>query len=223
MCFFYDKERITGLHSLVAQTVKSLSAMWETQVRFLGQEDPLEKEMAIHSSTLAWEIPWTEEPDRLQSMGSQRVRHNWATSISFFLSFVLNISVNIYYISSRHTNTHIAKNTRKKGFPGGTSGKEPACQYWRRKRYGFNSSVGKVPWRRKWDSTAVFLPGESPWTEEPVRLRSMGSHRVGHDRNDLAHTHSFGLKTNLIQAAVIFVRYYYTTFFFWFEKKWKCK
>ena len=62
--------------SLVAQTVKSLSAMWETQVRFLGQEDPLEKEMAIHSSTLAWEIPWTEEPDRLQSMGLQRVRHN---------------------------------------------------------------------------------------------------------------------------------------------------
>ena len=46
------------------------------QVRFLGQEDPLEKEMAIHSSTLAWKIPWTEEPDRLQSMGSQRVGHN---------------------------------------------------------------------------------------------------------------------------------------------------
>ena len=71
--------------SLVAQTVKSLPAMWETRVRFLGREDPLEKEMAIHSSTRAWKIPWTEEPDRLQSMGSQRVRHNWATSI--FLSF----------------------------------------------------------------------------------------------------------------------------------------
>ena len=52
-----------------AQTVKRLPAMRETQVRFLGQEDPLEKEMAIHSSTLAWKIPWTEEPDRLQSMG----------------------------------------------------------------------------------------------------------------------------------------------------------
>ena len=52
------------------------SAMWENQVRFLGQEDPLEKEMAIHSSTLAWKIPRTEEPDRLQSMGSQRVGHN---------------------------------------------------------------------------------------------------------------------------------------------------
>ena len=62
--------------SLVAQMVKRLPAMRETQVRFLGREDPLEKEMAIHSSTLAWKIPWTEEPDRLQSMGSQRVGHD---------------------------------------------------------------------------------------------------------------------------------------------------
>ena len=53
--------------SLVAQTVKRLPAKWETRVRFLGWEDPLEKEMAIHSSTLAWKIPWTEEPDRLYS------------------------------------------------------------------------------------------------------------------------------------------------------------
>ena len=62
--------------SLVAQTVKLLPAMQETRVRFLGREDPLEKEMEIHSSTLAWKIPWTEEPDRLQSMGLQRVGHN---------------------------------------------------------------------------------------------------------------------------------------------------
>ena len=52
--------------SLMAQTVKRLPAMRETRVRFLGREDPLEKEIAIHSSTLAWNIPWTEEPDRLQ-------------------------------------------------------------------------------------------------------------------------------------------------------------
>jgi len=50
--------------------------MQETQVRFLGQENPLEKEMTIHSSILTWEIPWTEEPGRLQSMGLQRVGHN---------------------------------------------------------------------------------------------------------------------------------------------------
>ena len=62
--------------SLVAQMVKRLPAMQEPRVQFLGWEDPLEKEMAIHSSTLAWKIAWTEEPDRLQSMGSQRVRHD---------------------------------------------------------------------------------------------------------------------------------------------------
>ena len=56
--------------------VKHLPAMRETRVRFLGREDPLQKEMVIHSSTLAWKIPWMEEPDRLQSMGLQRVRHD---------------------------------------------------------------------------------------------------------------------------------------------------
>ena len=58
--------------SMVAQMVKRLPTMWETQVRSLGQEDPLEKEMATHSSVLAWKIPWTEDPGRLQSMGSQK-------------------------------------------------------------------------------------------------------------------------------------------------------
>ena len=61
--------------SLVAQTVKHLPAMWETWVQSLGWEDPLEKEVAIHSTTLAWKIPWTE-PGRLKSMGLQRVGHN---------------------------------------------------------------------------------------------------------------------------------------------------
>ena len=65
--------------SLVAQMVKNLPAMQDTQVRSLGQEDPLEKEMATHSSILAWEIPWTEEPGRLQFLGLQRVRHDLAT------------------------------------------------------------------------------------------------------------------------------------------------
>ena len=60
----------------VAQTVKRLSMMRETQVCSLGWEDPLEKEMAIHSSTIAWKIPWTEKPGRLQSMGLQRVGHD---------------------------------------------------------------------------------------------------------------------------------------------------
>ena len=79
--------------SLVAQMVKCLPAMWETQVRSLGQEDPLEKGMVTHSSTLAWKIPWTEGPGRLQSIGSQRVRHDWSNlacmqALNLFLYFL---------------------------------------------------------------------------------------------------------------------------------------
>ena len=86
-----------------------------------------EKEMATHSSTFAWKIPWAEEPDSLQSMGSLRVGHDWVTSLSLF------------------TFMH---------------------------------------WRRKWQPTPVFLPGESQG-REPHGLPSMGSHRVGHDWSDL--------------------------------------
>ena len=72
---------ICGKPSLVAQMVMHLPAMWETQVWSLDQEGPLEKEMATHSSTLAWRIPWTEELGGLQSLGSQRVRNNWVTNM----------------------------------------------------------------------------------------------------------------------------------------------
>ena len=65
--------------------VKHLPAMWETCVRSLDREDPLEKEMVTHSSTLAWKIPWTEEPSRLQSMGSQSQLRQ--SNFTFFLSF----------------------------------------------------------------------------------------------------------------------------------------
>ena len=68
--------------SLVAQRLKHLPAVRETWVWSLGWEDLLEKGMATHSSILAWRIPWTEEPGRLQSMGVQRVRHDWATSLT---------------------------------------------------------------------------------------------------------------------------------------------
>ena len=77
----------------MAQTVKCMSAMQETLVRSLGWEDPLEKKTAAHSSTLAWKIPWTEKPGRLLSMGLQRVRHNWDTSLSLLvLSIIENQS-----------------------------------------------------------------------------------------------------------------------------------
>ena len=77
-CFVY----LSGINreaSLVAQLVNNLPTIWETWVWFLGCEDLLEKGTATHSSTLAWRIPWTEEPGGPQSMGSQRVRHNWVT------------------------------------------------------------------------------------------------------------------------------------------------
>ena len=70
--------------SLVAQTVKNLSAMPETWVQSLHQEDPLEKEMATHSSILAWRISWTEEPGGLHSVGSQRIRHGRVTDTCTF-------------------------------------------------------------------------------------------------------------------------------------------
>ena len=75
-CKCYTQHRA----SLATQMVKNLSAMQETWVRVLAQEDPLEKEMATSSSNLAWRIPWTEEPGRLQSMGSQKSHtHDWVT------------------------------------------------------------------------------------------------------------------------------------------------
>ena len=67
------------------------------------------------------------------------------------------------------------------GFPGGTNGKEPAFQCRRCERLGFDPWVGKIPWRRARQPRPVFLPGESPWTEEPGGLRFIGSQRVGHD------------------------------------------
>ena len=73
----------TKVTSLVAQMVKRLPTMWETWVQSLGWEDLLEKEMAAHSSTLAWKIPRTEDPGRLQFMGLQRVGHDSVTSLSF--------------------------------------------------------------------------------------------------------------------------------------------
>ena len=91
-CFFYGCQSVGSFvcildlprASLVAQRVKRLPAMWKTQVWSLGWNDPLEKEMATHSSILAWRIPGVEEPGRLLSAGSQRVGHDWVTWLSFF-------------------------------------------------------------------------------------------------------------------------------------------
>ena len=74
LLFTWGQTMVEGFPS--GSEVKHLPAMWETRVQSLGREDPLQKEMATHSGTLAWEIPWMEEPGRLLSMGSQRVGHN---------------------------------------------------------------------------------------------------------------------------------------------------
>ena len=84
----YPFKELSWWASPVAQRVKRLPAMQETRVQSLGREDPLEKEMATHSSILAWRIPWTEKPGGLQSTGSQRVGHDCATSISLSRSLV---------------------------------------------------------------------------------------------------------------------------------------
>ena len=76
--------------------------------------------------------------------------------------------------------------TQARSFPGGASGKEPSCQYRRPKRQRFDPWVRKIPWRRACQSTPVYLFGESPWSEEPGRLQSIGSERVRHDWSNLA-------------------------------------
>ena len=99
--------------------------------------------MATHSNTLAWRTPWTEEPGRLQSMGSLRVRHDWATSLSLFTF---------------------------------------------------------MQWRRKWQPTPVFLPGESQGWGSLVGWRLWGPHRVGHDWSDLAAVAATAMRKTILQA-----------------------
>ena len=90
----------------MAQRLKRLPVMRETRVRSLGWEDPLEKEMATHSSALAWKIPWMEEPGRLQSMGPQRVGHDRATSLSLSrIQVDDNLSSSLNNVKKENKNT----------------------------------------------------------------------------------------------------------------------
>ena len=82
----------------MAQMVKNPPAMQKTPVWSFGQEDPLEKGMATYFIILAWRIPWTEEPSGLQSMGSQRVRHNWETNIFFHFQYSILYIYHIFFI-----------------------------------------------------------------------------------------------------------------------------
>ena len=131
--------------SLVAHKAKNLLVMQETQVRTLGWEDPLEKEMATDSSILAWRIPWTEEPGGLQSMGWQRVSRTWLSNNK--VTFIIYLMW---------------------GFPGGASGKEPAC-HCRRHNEMWIRSLGWEDLLEKGIATHTSnLAWRIPWTEEPI-------------------------------------------------------
>ena len=134
---------------------------------FTFHSHALEKEMATHSSVLAWRIPGTGEPGGLLSMGSYRVGHNWSdlaaaaaaalwdpqftniTSLCFSLLFISPVTASqLHYLCWASLMIW--------GFPRWLRGKESTCQC---RRHGFYPCVGKMPWRRKWKHTPVFLPG----------------------------------------------------------------
>ena len=102
--------------SLEAQMVKRLPTMWETWVQSPGQEDLLQKERATHSSTLAWKIPQTEEPGRLQSMGLRKVRYDWAASLSLddimflILAMLIMIKLVLEWFILKHLSLLVIKN-----------------------------------------------------------------------------------------------------------------
>ena len=141
----------------------------------LGQEDPLEKGMAIHSSILAWKIPWTEDPGGLQSIGSQRVRNDWVTKTFTF-----------HYSDG---NVRFCPLLSHIGLPRCLSGKEFTHQ---RRRCGFNPWAKKIPWRRKWLLTLAVLPRKIPLTEEPGGLPwdHKESYTTEHTARTHTHTHT---------------------------------
>ena len=132
--------------------------MWETWVQFLGQEDPLEKEMATHPSILAWRIQWTEEPGGLQSTGSQRVRHDWQTSLSTYPQIASNYSSVPEKAMAPHSSTPAWKIPWTEE-PGGlqSMGSLRVGHDWATSLSLFTF----MHWRRKWQPTPLFLPGES--------------------------------------------------------------
>ena len=151
----------------MAQAAKRLPTMREIWIWSLGLEDPLEKEIATHSSTLAWKISWIGEPCRLQSIGSQRVGHDWTISLSLSGALVVK-----------------SPPTSEGDVGEMSSVSEPTCQWRRCRRNEFNPWVWKIPWKRAWQSTPVFLPEESHGQRSLVVYNPWG-HRVTHAWDDL--------------------------------------
>ena len=159
---------------------KNLPALQETWVWSLGREDPLEKIMATHSSILAWRIPWTEEPGDLQSVALQRVRHHWAANT--FTSFLLLYYSAVEKAMVPHSSTLAWR------IPWMEEPSRLQSMGSRRVRQDWATSLSLftfMHWRRKWQPTPVFLPGESQGRGSLVGCRLWGL-TVGHDWSDLA-------------------------------------
>ena len=145
--------------------------MRETWVWSLGWKYLLEKGMATYSSILVWRIPWTKEPGGLQSMGFQRVRHDWATNhyiplkkkldFAFLWGLLYWIQVRLWFFNHLDTCSHIFATWYTIAFS------LPGCK---------TGDLSLIFYRREWQPTPVFLPGE-----DPGRLQSMGSQRIGHN------------------------------------------
>ena len=146
--------------------------------------------MAIHSGTLAWKIPWTEKPGRLQSMGSQRDRHNWATSLSYSLPFFLSFFLS-YSEFNHPALMHISILTSISlisGLPRWLVIKNPPANSGDIGDTGLIPGMGRSPGGMATHSS--ILAWRLPQTEKPGELQSIGSQRVRHNWNNLACTHT---------------------------------
>ena len=146
--------------------------MQEMQVWSLGREDLLEKEMATHSSVLAWRIPWTEEPGRLQSIGLQRVGHNWATNTFHFWSLLTKYQQLLSYFNSNCDNQKCFQALLSVPWGGKLSLPIQIENYCSRDFMEYMEAMAAHSSTFAW---------KIPWMEEPGGLQSMGSLRVGHD------------------------------------------
>ena len=166
--------------------------MWETQVWFPGWTVPLEKDMSSHSCTLAWKVPWMEEPSQLQSMGLQTVAHDWATSVASLIAQLVKnqpgmwetgfdhllgrspgegkgypLQYSVWIISWNRKDSDVTEWLSLSSIPQlwQTFGLPCWLRWWSicllYGRPRFDSWVGKIPWRRKWQPTRVLLPGKS--------------------------------------------------------------
>ena len=174
--------------------------------------------MAPHSSTLAWKIPWMEEPGRLQSMGSLRVRHDWATSLSLFTFmhwrrkwhptpvFLPGESQGRGSLVGCHlwgrTESDTTEATQQQHcvfrLPRWLSVKESACECRRHRRHGFIPWVRKIPWRRKWQPAPVFLPGKSHRQESLVGYSPRGRRELNRTKPKVKEeSEKVGLKLNI--------------------------